>query len=1006
VLRNEAGQVGLAAKVGHLLDVIVAQVNNVNHLTLYPLTTRDVLLHMTGGTAILEATASAKETEVLAQAAVDVASSAGRACRGSVLGVLGQENIVGRVPTTRLVERTGASRSHINKHKKKVAEGDLGDFARIKKQTTARAQPLCRTRLAPAHGECRMGSECEYLHDCQCCKNGKTCAAYECKNWNPENARLSNNRRMNKIQVLLRRPKMVSEVEQVATRSWMHAENPARSGDSKEICWMTKGADDFYHEEYRSVHAQCDIIAEALRLDGAELRAAAEQPKNQWERNVRTYLEALHDNALDNLTVADIRPNEQLDIEKALEDMDSVGQKLTDGDQESWVCGEHGVGDDAGSDIEGAEEGGEFKGAGYGTRVLKPRCQRFLYGSVLAGLRMWHRPPHNHCERCAKYEKTSARVKELTTALLSEHVDHENASHAAILERAGGSVKAWAEQRSLSLKLPDLRKHITWKAETRPFLKKREKSMKVGEALWQLDYGGLNDSSNNKVSVWSATVLAPDREQEHFDCFFDQKGKKDNGSTGKKGAAKKDGQTGIFFMAEMLDADRQEGEVCLFRQHYPEVNHIILSGDTGNGYRAYAMLEELSHLFVKYGYTVELSPLAPGHAWNRTDARIAHMNTFLRLLLARSRVFGAQGIAQAFYAAAAYARKNKRKYLARSHILYREVTIDHVQAAITKKMIGCQLVSVDLDGGHMGVKGLLHFDFSVMNSDGARVHLPGYARVREYTDPEKIGNRCRVYTWRKDFAAKMCQECSDNMGGPVQLQISGCTKKLCNVAEQGRKEMKARAAARQQEEGPLHARQRLHEEEHEGVEADDQGDHRPPAQPEKQVPRFETTQVTREVRAVHGLEVGEGEENDKMVVWLYVPSSTKDKNNTKRKGWWLHQQDDAPGHYYIGPLAEVQKSARDQVEDVTTFAAFPFDCTHTLHPVTGEQMPGTVRCVTSRALSDEERAAARGGEDIEEAGPPCAQPQVVSSPKRVPKKRPARTAVDGRAQVRRSKRKS
>ena len=43
------------------------------------------------------------------------------------------------------------------------------------------------------------------------------------------------------------------------------------------------------------------------------------------------------------------------------------------------------------------------------------------------------------------------------------------------------------------------------------------------------------------------------------------------------------------------------------------------------------MLEFLSHLKSKFGYTAELIPLAPGHAWNRTDARIAHMNIFLKL---------------------------------------------------------------------------------------------------------------------------------------------------------------------------------------------------------------------------------------------------------------------------------------------------------------------------------------------------------------------------------------
>lgn len=186
---------------------------------------------------------------------------------------------------------------------------------------------------------------------------------------------------------------------------------------------MTKGADDFYHEEYRSVTAQCEIITEALRLCGNELRAAAEQPKNEWERNVRTYLEALQDDALDELTVADIRPDEPLDIGKTVTEMDSIGQTMMDGDKESWVCGEDGVGDDDGSAMEGEEGTGEYEGAGYGARLLKPRSQRFLYGGVLAGLRMWHRPPHNHCDRCALYEKTSARILELTTSLLSNPKD-------------------------------------------------------------------------------------------------------------------------------------------------------------------------------------------------------------------------------------------------------------------------------------------------------------------------------------------------------------------------------------------------------------------------------------------------------------------------------------------------------------------------------------------------------------------------------------------------------
>ena len=172
--------------------------------------------------------------------------------------------------------------------------------------------------------------------------------------------------------------------------------------------------------------------------------------------------------------------------------------------------------------------------------------------------------------------------------------------------------------------------------------------MEQDTATLKLDYGGFTDSAGKKVSVWSVTALSASRKQVHFDFFFDQADKKMKGAgkSKKDGKAKKDGQTGIYFLREFLDLNRSatENGVSMLQGAFPGIKHLIFSGDTGNGFRAYAMLDELSCVYEKYGYTVELSPLAPGHAWNRTDARIAHMNTFLRLLKARSRVFGAIGV--------------------------------------------------------------------------------------------------------------------------------------------------------------------------------------------------------------------------------------------------------------------------------------------------------------------------------------------------------------------------
>jgi hypothetical protein len=173
------------------------------------------------------------------------------------------------------------------------------------------------------------------------------------------------------------------------------------------------------------------------------------------------------------------------------------------------------------------------------------------------------------------------------------------------------------------------------------------------------------------------------------------------------------------------------------------------------------------------------------------------------------------------------------------------------------------------------------------------------------------------------------------------------------------------------------------------VQEEDQEDIQRPEQPAEQVPRFETKQVTREVRAVHGEEVGDG----KQEVWLYVPESKQDKNNAKRKGWWLYQQEGAPGRYYIGPLADIQPTVKIEIEDIAKFKNFPFELTHELHPTTGDVLPATVRCVTSRELTAEERSMARGGKDIEEVAPPNAQPGLVASPARARRKRAAPKAV-------------
>ena len=99
------------------------------------------------------------------------------------------------------------------------------------------------------------------------------------------------------------------------------------------------------------------------------------------------------------------------------------------------------------------------------------------------------------------------------------------------------------------------------------------------------------------------------------------------------------------------------------------------------------MLDFLSTVHSKFGYSIELAPLAPGHAYNRTDARIAHMNTFMKNLKARTHVFGAQGVAKAFHAASESAKKKPRKHMARCHIFYRSVKVDNKDAKTKRKTL-------------------------------------------------------------------------------------------------------------------------------------------------------------------------------------------------------------------------------------------------------------------------------------------------------------------------------
>ena len=384
------------------------------------------------------------------------------------------------------------------------------------------------------------------------------------------------------------------------------------------------------------------------------------------------------------------------------------------------------------------------------TLLFRPRSYCGLYRGVLKGCRLWKRPPNEYCDRCAECLEKRRELEDLTAALTGKP------DTGGLVASHGGERGAWAYVVTLQLALQDLNKHVAWSSESRRYVKHRETNLRWDdrgkEVLLYLDYGGMTDSRGSKCSVWSACAMAKGRQQEHFDFHFDAANQHHSLARGDGPGHKKDGEAGIYFLGALLDKKRWPGNAdsdkALLQHVFPGATHILLSGDTGNGFRAYEMLDELSSVLRRYGYFVELMPLGPGHAYNRTDARLARQNTFLAKLTRESRVFGSRQIAEAFRIAAS-GGVAQRKFMDRSHIFYADVPVNLQRAASSKSWVTM--------GKGLGVRGLAYFRFY---RDG--VALPdGCAIVREYGDPTRSGNIDRLYCWRPADAKLLCQQCSN-----------------------------------------------------------------------------------------------------------------------------------------------------------------------------------------------------------------------------------------------------
>ena len=145
------------------------------------------------------------------------------------------------------------------------------------------------------------------------------------------------------------------------------------------------------------------------------------------------------------------------------------------------------------------------------------------------------------------------------------------------------------------------------------------------------------------------------------------------------------------------------------------------------------------------------------------------------------------------------------------------------------------------------------------------------------------------------------------------MTVSACTKKLCAVEVEMKRNRANEDIHRLQQQMPLlrhdvdpgiepAGNAAVHVEPVEPASPDERAQSKQRKAGKKQPPKLVETLMSRQVRAVHG----QGEdEHGEPEVWLYIPYNLGDKNETKRKGWWLYAEAHVAGHYYIGEKAEI-----------------------------------------------------------------------------------------------------
>jgi hypothetical protein len=224
------------------------------------------------------------------------------------------------------------------------------------------------------------------------------------------------------------------------------------------------------------------------------------------------------------------------------------------------------------------------------------------------------------------------------------------------------------------------------------------------------------------------------------------------------GEKNKNGNTGRMAMRELVDPERN-GSKGISRLHeiVGDANHIIPTGDTGNGLRGLPMCWWYTMFKRLYGLTVEYIPLPPRHAFNHTDRLLARLNTFYTKLMRLVFLIGARAFVNALSKATDPSMTRPLHLVKRCTVIFCEFKVaDFIPVPKLIKSIMPATGTAAL-----GVMSLGYFLCTVSKLDGEGDEtMEGVMRVAKYGDLTKAEAENPVMVF--DMLRKTgCQRCSN-----------------------------------------------------------------------------------------------------------------------------------------------------------------------------------------------------------------------------------------------------